>query len=268
MDNIKVLLTCIFITGCVTLSLSSCSSKGENEETAYVNAEYLDSLNKTINDYSASTQEQRETLFRIMKELDEIADEAFALGKERQLKGQVADMKMVDKVKYKLATIQTELNTAREKALENPELLSTIDNLKNQISEQEEYISHLRKSIRVKKGKLQARKIELEEANEQLENNKIAYENSNLRLAEEQKQVDAIIRDSWMSVGNKLEESSDQIKLLKKDGKLVGKTREAKVKILKRALTCYNKACELGNPVACQKASLVESKIQDLNKEE
>ena len=252
MDNIKVLLTCIFITGCVTLSLSSCSSKGENEETAYVNAEYLDSLNKTINDYSASTQEQRETLFRIMKELDEIADEAFALGKERQLKGQVADMKMVDKVKYKLATIQTELNTAREKALENPELLSTIDNLKNQISEQEEYI----------------RKIELEEANEQLENNKIAYENSNLRLAEEQKQVDAIIRDSWMSVGNKLEESSDQIKLLKKDGKLVGKTREAKVKILKRALTCYNKACELGNPVACQKASLVETKIQDLNKEE
>ena len=105
MDNIKVLLTCIFITGCVTLSLSSCSSKGENEETAYVNAEYLDSLNKTINDYSASTQEQRETLFRIMKELDEIADEAFALGKERQLKGQVADMKMVDKVKYKAPSL-------------------------------------------------------------------------------------------------------------------------------------------------------------------
>lgn len=265
MDNIKVLLTAIIITGCATLCLPSCSSEGENEESTYVNAEYLDSLNKTINVYSASTQEQRETLFRIMKELDEIADEAFALGKERQLKGQVTDMKMVDLVKYKLATIQTELNMAREKALENPELISTIDNLKRQIAEQKEYINHLRKTIRVKSGRLREKLNELEETKIKLENSKIAYENSNIRLVEEQNQLDAVVKNSWMSVGNKLVDCSDQILLVKKHGSLVGKTKEAKKRILRRAIVCYNKADELGEPAASQKVSLAETKIQNLN---
>lgn len=265
MDNKKVLLTAIIITGCAILCLPSCSSRDANEESTYENAEFLDSLNKTINVYSASTQEQRETLFRIMKELDEIADEAFALGKERQLKGQVKDMRMVDKVKYKLATIQTELNLAREKALENPELLSTIDNLKRQIAEQEDYINHLRNSIQVKEGELEARRIELEEIRDELESSKAAYELSNAKLIEEQNTIDMIVRNSWVSVGDKLVDGAEQVQLMRSHGKLINKTKDAKKRILRRAIECYNNATELGAPNANQKINYVEMKIENLN---
>ena len=268
MDNNKKLLTSIFIFGCINLGLPSCGSgsSGNTEDgTTYVTPEYIDSMNITINTYTAATQEQRETLFHIMKELDEIADEAFALGKERLLKGQVEDMRMVDKVKYRLATVQTELNQARNKALENPGLVAAIDNLKHQIAEQEDYINNLRKSIQVKEGDLQKQRIKLEEIVDKLECAKADYENSNARLIEEQNNLDMIIKTSWSSVGDKLVDGAEQVQLVKNHGKLVNKTKEAKKRILRRAIECYNKAAELGEPIASQKAKQVEIKIQNLN---
>lgn len=268
MDIKKKLLVGFFITGGVLLCMpfcSSCSSGDAGKESTYANKEYIDSLNKTINIYSSSTQEQRETLFRIMKELDEIADEAFALGKERQFNGKVKDMRMVDQVKFKLATIQTELNQAREKAMNNPELCATIDNLKRQITEQESYINHLRSTIQIKKGKLQTQLTELEKTKDSLENSKLACENSNARILDEQARLDYIIRNSWMSVGNKLVASAEQVQLVKKHGKLVGQTKEAKKHILRRAIECYNMAAELGETSASQKISQVEMQIRNLN---
>ena len=264
----KRLLIAAFVAGSISLCLpscSSCSSAGTEEESTYVNKEYVDSLNKTIKSYTELTQEQRETLFRIMKELDEIADSAFALGKERQLKGKVKNKRMVDKVKFRLATVKTELDQAREKAMENPELRATIDNLTRQIAEQEDYINHLRSSIQVKKGKLQKRLEELENIKDQLETTKIVLENTNTDLVNEQQKLDDVTRKSWISVGNKLEESADQINLVKKSGPTVKKTKDAKRRILQRAKECYNKAAELGDPTARQKADQVEMKIQNLN---
>jgi len=263
----KKLLTVVLMAGGIMLSLSSCSScsSGEGEENStYVNKEYVDSLNKTIDTFTTSTQEQRETLLRIMKELDEIADDAFALGKERQLKGKVENMRMVDKVKYRLATVQTELDQAREKAMENPELQATIDNLKSQIAEQEEYIDHLRSSIRVKKSNLQLQLAKLEDTKEQLEYAKAANENAITRLYDEQRLLDDVSKNSWYDAGVKLEEAADQIQLVKKSGKVLEKTKEAKRNILKRAKECYQEAANQNHPTASQKASMVESKIQNL----
>jgi len=268
MDNNKKLLTAVFIIGLAVLCLPSCStgvSGDAEEETTYANTEYLDSLNMTITAYTAATQEQRNTLFHVMKELDEIADEAFALGKERKLKGQVEDMRMVDKVKYRLATIQTELNQARDKALENPELISTIDYLKRQIAKQEVYIDNLRKTVRVKEGKLQARWLELEDARDKLEQAKADYEMSNANLIEEQYKIDEVIRQSWVSAGDKLADGADQVQLMTNHGRMVSRTREAKKRILTRAVECYSKASELGDPIASQKASQTRNKIQNLD---
>lgn len=264
----KKLLAVVLMAGGIMLGLSSCSScsSGDGEENStYVNKEYLDTLNSTINTYTASTQEQRETLFRIMKELDEIADETFALGKERQLKGKVQDMRMVDKVKFKLATVQMELDQAREKAMENPELRATIDNLKRQIAEQEEYIDHLRSTIRVKKNKLQLRLAELEETKEQLEQSKKNYEDANMRLANEQQQLDEVVKNIWYKVGEKLEETADQVQLVMKKGNVVKETKEAKRNILKRAEEHYLKAADQGHPTATQSASRVKSKRENIN---
>lgn len=268
MEIHKKLLALAFSASCAALCLSSCSSgnsEESGEETQYVDAEYIDSLNKTIDVYASATQEQRETLFRIMKELDEIADNAFALGKERQLKGKVTDMKMVDKIKFRLATIKTELDQASEKAMENPELCNTIEKLKQQIDEQNYYISHLRSSINVKKGKLQNRLTDLEDVNQRLENTKSEYEVTNARLNDEYQKLDVTIRNSWVMAGDKLVASADEVKLTSNHGKLVGKTREAKKRILRKAVDCYKKASELGDPTARQKISLAETKIQNLN---
>lgn len=268
MDVKKKLLAAFFITeGALLCALFcvSCTSGDAGKESTYANKEYIDSLNKTINIYSSSTQEQRETLFRIMKELDEIADEAFALGKERQFNGKVKDMWMVDQVKFRLATIQTELNQSREKAMNNPELCATIDNLKQQIAEQERYINHLKSAIKIKKGRLQSHLTELETSKKKLEKSKLACENTNERILDEQARLDYIIRSSWMSVGNKLVASAEQVQLVKKHGKLAGRTKEAKKRILRRAIECYNKAAELGEASASQKISQVEMQIRNLN---
>ena len=252
--------TALFLC-CLVFSLGSCGSKSDGD-IVEVDKVVTDSLNKRMKAYAEATQEQRELLFRILKELDEVSDDAFALGRERQLNGQVKDVRLVDHIKYRLATIKTELNEAQKRMIDNPSLMATIDDLLEKINAQEDYIQNLRSSITIKKSDLKTRYIELDSIKIELEQNIQDVTLVAEELEKEDNKLNETMRSSWVSAGDKLVESADEVQLVKNSGPLVKRSREAKNRILMRAIHCYKEAEKMGYASANQKISLAESKIQ------
>ncbi len=269
MDIHTKLLTALFACGSLTLSLTACGNSSGDQPGSMVSVDksVVDSLNKKISVFSELTNEDKETLLRLMKSLDEIADSAFAIGRERQLGGSVRDMSMVDKIKFRLATVQAELDDARKKAETTPLLRENIDELQAQITAQQTYIESLRSSIRVKKSDLRQRYIQLKTAHEQLLITKRAYENTATMLSAELQRLQNTRSSAWTDAADKLVASANEVQLVRKHGPMANRTREAKRRILQRAIDCYHKATSMGDASAAQKASRAESILQGLNAE-
>jgi len=263
------LLTYACIAASLSIGLWACGSGSadDSEETVKVERSALDSLNEKIRVFAELNNDDQETLLKIMKDLDDIADEAFAMGRERQLNGKVKDMQMVDKIKFKLATVQTELNQARNKAENKPTLQATIDDLQGQIIAQNEYIRHLSSTIKIKKGDLRTRHAQLEATREDLRMKKQECEHAFNSLNAEKEKLESTKSSSWTDAGDKLVASAEQVQIVRKHGKLSSRTKEAKKRILRRAVSCYHKASSLGDASASQKASRAEMTIQKLNAE-
>lgn len=267
MDIHTRLLTKVFIAWSLSLFLWSCATDESGNATTEIEQDALNSLNRKISIYSELTNEDRETLLHIMEELDEIADEAFAMGKERLFNGEVEDMKMVDKIKYRLATVQTELNQARQKAVDNPSLQAIIEDLQQQIISQDDYIGHLKTTVETKADNLQKKYNQLKKKKDELIQAREMNEEAFTRLNQEKTKLDQTKSSSWAEVGDKLVASANQLQIVKKHGKQVKRSKEAKKRILLRAIECYQKATELGDATASQKANNAEKIIQTLNAE-
>lgn len=258
-------MTTALLLGCAALGMGACDIKVNKKDTVKVDKEQLESLNRMKESYAAATQEQRETLYKLMTELNEVADEAFALGHERQMNGQVKNMNMVDRVKYKLATIQTELNQARDKMANNPSLQKEIDDLQRKITAQEDYIDHLRSTIKKKKSDLQKDYEKLVDLRAQKEQNKEKLMKDSILLTKEQGRREETIKKAWEDAGDALVASNDKAEIVKNSGPLQKKTRIAKRRILERAIVCYEKAKENGSATADYKISEAKARIQSLN---
>lgn len=252
-----------FMMCCTAFGLGACS-KGSSGMMK-VDKAIVDSLNTQVDVFTKATQEQREMLFKIMTELDEVANSAFELGEERQLNGKVKNGRMLEQITIKLASIKNEIADAEQKMTDNPSLKETIEKLKAKTTAQEKYIQNLRKEIAVKKSTLKERYEELGKIKTDLSNKIEENKEASIRLENENNKLSEAIRSSWTSAGEKLEVSADEVQLLKESGPLARKTREAKKRILSRAKENYREAAKLGDASANQNISRVESKIQNLN---
>lgn len=245
-----------------TIGLAACSGKAD---TVDVDKDELASMKDKYGALATATAEQRETLYNIMRQLDEIADDAFALGEKRKHSGRAASRKTVDRIKYKLATIQTELDAASKKTEENPALQAQIAELRQQIDDQTTYLDFLLSEVSRKKSTLRQKYDELAHTKVELTQKQAEYENTQIQLQQQQGQLQKTIQNSWMAAGDKLMACNDNLNLLRNSGKMARRSREAKKRIIRQAITCYEAAAKEGHPMARQKILQAEAKLQNLN---
>ena len=248
--------------------LWSCDlTSSSNQNEVEVDKGALSDLMNETDILAGATMEQRKTMYRILKSLEEVADDAYVLESDREKNQALQDTMMVNRITVKLKAIGREIEEAREKAADNVQLLEMLDELKHTVEEREAEVTRLKKVKWVKNKDLEQKHAALKQANIQLQEAKKSLQGTHEQLLQEEQRLASTRYQTWLDAGDKLMKSADEIKLVKKKGKLVKGVRDAKKKILRRAIACYETASSLGATSASQKINQANTKIRQLDGE-
>ncbi|MCR4922322.1 MAG: hypothetical protein K5945_11555 [Bacteroidaceae bacterium] len=254
----------LLLWACTLGLLAGCGRKAGSVK---VDSATLSSLADETDILASATMEQRKTMYRILRSLDELSSDAYALENDREQNQSLRDTSMANRITAKLKAIGREIDEARELAADNVQLLEMLDELKRTVSEREAEIARLRTVKWVKKDELDRKIHELRQKNADLQDAQATLRATHERLLGEEDKIDDIRRQTWLDVGDKLVESADETQVVKKRGKLVKGVREANKRILRRAIKCYETAGSMGAPSASQKISNANAKLRQLEGE-
>lgn len=251
------------------LTMTACDFGGgdgkEQADSLAIDKTALSQIANETDILTGATMEQRKTMYRILKDLDEIADDAFLLESERESHGTLRNRKMADHIMERLRVVGREIEDARRKATDNERLLTLLDELEQRVEEREAEIRHLKSVVWEKEQELQKRLNTLQDTYAQLKATETDLNNTYHQLANEQERLTTAQYRTWSNAGDLLVEGYNLILIVKENGRLVRRVREAKRNILQRAIYCYETARDMGDPSASQKISATRNKFGETN---
>ena len=254
----------------VCLTVSSCGSGSSNdgseaeEDSVYVSEREMNATSDELDALAGANMEMRKDLYRILLEMDNIAGDAFVLERDRENNGAVKNKSMVERINMRMASVKKQLEEAREKAGNNEQLRSTIDMLERSISVKEQEIKHLNTIIKTKDEQLHQAYNDLQEKHSALEiaHSELTQTNQELRQAKQQLQDDE--RNSWVQAGDALVQAAKMIPRPKRKNATYSlQVKNAKLRIMNKAIECYNRAIRLGDHSAEAKGHEV-NRLQNL----
>lgn len=234
-----------------------------------VNSSKVESLADHIDAMAASNTEMRKTLYLILREMDDIAGDAFALEREREQTGAVKDLNVVDRITKRIECVKEQIEIARKQVVEDHSLLSQIDQMKASLKRREEEIRHLRTSFINKSKQLQEQLDSLEEENGELQLRRDVLKADKESFKDEKSRLNSLLATSWNVAGDKLMRSLNEIKVkTNRKGEIIDKlpneVHNARIRIVQRVINCYENACYYGDSTADAKVKTAKDMLQRL----
>ena len=267
MDHRKIvpIITVFLMSLC--LMLGSCdflrrSNSREGNDSIMISKAQRDSIIQSKEFFAGLNMDLQEELYNILWEMDEIAGETFELERQRERKGGIEN-RIAVRIQKRIASVRTQIENAEKQAESRPQLKSMLTQLRHSLSEKDKEVERLKTNLIQKKSTLREKYDELESIKSDLEIKISVLEADRASL----ERAEAALNDSkvtaWSKAGNKLMESLNYIVITKKRGK--GKeVREAKIRIAERAVSCFEKARDMGDTSAGEKIQILNTIIQRL----
>lgn len=267
MDHRKIAPVIVVLAMGLCLMFVSCNflrgtNSYEENDSVMISKAQRDSIIQSREYYAGLNMDLQEQLYNILWEMDEIAGETFELERQCERQGGIENRVAV-RIQKRIASVRAQIEHAEKQAGNSPQLKSILTRLRRSLSEKDKELKRLKTNLNQKKNTLQKKYDELESIKSDLEIKISVLESDRASL----EQAEAALNDSkvtaWSKAGNKLMESLDYIKITKKSGK-GKKVRDAKIRIAERAVSCFEKARNMGDMSAEEKIGKLNTIIQRL----
>ena len=234
----------------------------EDNDSILISKAQRDSIIQSREFFAGLNMDLQEELYNILWEMDEIAGETFELERQREREGGIEDRVAV-RIQKRIASVRAQIENAERLAENRPQLKSMFTQLRHSLLDKDKELERLKTNLNQKKSTLQEKYDELESIKSDLEIKISVLETDRTGLERAEAALSNSKVTAWSKAGNKLMESLDYIEITKKRGK--GKeVREAKIRIAERAVSCFEKAKDMGDMSVDEKIRKLNTIIQRL----
>ena len=267
MDHRKIVPVIVVAIMSLCLMLGSCNflrrtNSSEGGDSILISKAQRDSIIQSREFFAGLNMDLQEELYNILWEMDEIAGETFELERQREREGGIEDRVAV-RIQKRIASVRAQIENAERLAENRPQLKSMFTQLRHSLLDKDKELERLKTNLNQKKSTLQEKYDELESIKSDLEIKISVLETDRTGLERAEAALSNSKVTAWSKAGNKLMESLDYIEITKKRGK--GKeVREAKIRIAERAVSCFEKAKDMGDMSVDEKIRKLNTIIQRL----
>lgn len=237
----------MIIVGVAAIALStSCSESDKKVSQSKYDAlvEECNELKQLREETLASSEENARLIDAIFGELQTITGRTESL--QRDVEHRRGSLTKAEAIASDLKTLKNKINKLdTDKNKGDKQFEAVVNNLKSVIKQQESEISNLKNVIRQKDEKITELDNNLSSTTSKLNSTSEQLNATTERLLQAQKQ-------NWVNIGDRLVESANELPDVKGHGNMKP-VKQAKLAILKNAMSCYQKAIELGNREAKSK---------------
>lgn len=253
MGTSKVILS----LGFICFLLNSCGQKDSSNMDLTELRRECDMLRQDRAKALESNVEAQELIDNVFMSLNSISGRMTILERSHENNVYVDNRRKAEEIAKDISTIQEKLLKAEEQDKYDKSTKIIISKLRKTIEQKQQEIDELKDIIQTKDKQISSLDCQVTDLDNKLAQTNQQLRESNVELADTREKLRETEIDSWLTMGDELIMAAETLPNVKGHGNMKP-VKAAKLAFVLKAKSCYEKARQLGSPLASSKISNAE----------